>query len=38
MIDQSHLRQSSLLTAIPKVANRPHHTADRMHIAGRRDF
>src|SRR6478609_8218902 len=38
MIDQSHLRQSSLLTAIPNVANRPNRTADRMCIAGRRDL
>ena len=38
MTDQSHLRQSSPLTAIPKVANRPHRTADRMYIAGRRGF
>jgi hypothetical protein len=37
MADQSHLRQSSPLTAIPKVANRPHRTADRMYIPGRRD-
>jgi hypothetical protein len=38
MTDQSHLRQSSPLTAIPKIANRPHRSADRMVIAGRRDF
>lgn len=37
MGDQSHLRQSSLLTAIHKAANRPHRTADR-DTAGRRCF
>jgi hypothetical protein len=35
MTDQSHLRQSSPLTAISKVANRPHCTED-IYIAGRR--
>ena len=38
MADQSHVRQSSQLTAIHKVANRPHRTADRTYIAGRRDL
>src|SRR6476659_3030770 len=38
MTDQSHRRQSSPLTAIHKVASRPHRTADRMYIAGRRGF
>jgi hypothetical protein len=38
MIDQSHVRQSSQLTAVHKVATRPHRTADRMCIAGRRDL
>jgi hypothetical protein len=38
MPDQPHLRQSSVLTAIAKVANRPHITADRIYIAGRRGF
>jgi hypothetical protein len=36
MTDQSHLRQSSPLTAIHKVAIRPYRSADRMYIAGRR--
>jgi len=35
MTGQSHLRQSSPLTAIPKGANRPHRTADGINIAGR---
>ena len=38
MTDQSHLRQSAPLTAIPKVANRPHRTADRTYTAVRRDI
>ena len=38
MTDQLHLRQSSPLTAIPKVANRPHRTADRTYTADRRIF
>jgi hypothetical protein len=38
MADQSHLRQWSPLAAIHKVANRPHRTADRVYIAGRRGF
>jgi hypothetical protein len=36
MTDQSHLRQKSPLTAIPKVATRQQRTADRIYIAGRR--
>lgn len=36
MTDHSHLRQPSPLTAIRKVANRPHRTTDRIYIAGRR--
>ena len=35
MTDQSHLRQSSPLTAIPKGANRPQRPADGINIAGR---
>jgi hypothetical protein len=38
MTDQLHLRQSSPLTAIPKVANRPHRTADRTYTADGREF
>ena len=38
MADKSHVRQSSPLTAVPKVANRPRRTADRMYIADRRAF
>jgi len=32
MTGQSHLRQSSPLTAVPKVANRPRRTADRRYL------
>lgn len=37
MIDQSHLRQSSPFTAVPKVADCPDRAEDRMSMAGRRD-
>jgi hypothetical protein len=38
MTDQSRVRQSFQLTAVHEVATRPHRTADRMCIAGRRDL
>ena len=38
MIDQSRVRRSSQLTAVHEVATRPHRTADRTCIAGRRDL
>jgi hypothetical protein len=38
MTDQSHVRQSSPSTATRNASNRPHRTADRMSLAGRRDL
>ncbi len=38
MTDQSHVLQSSQLTADHEVATRTHRTADRMCLAGRRDL